>query len=495
MQLPLFDDRSQQRPPSPDGQMPRRDRYEGALLYSTIGDALGWPTESLDPAGKRQPPFSVPLRTFVTWKKRVGGKWWGYEDHIAAGSYSDDTQLTLAVARCIDDQGRFEPERFAYEELPLWLQYERGGGRTVKTAARKLVSKRANWLGNFYKQGDLEYREAGANGAAMRNLPIALANVHNKQALIRDSCYNAIITHGHPRAILGTVLFGLAIHCALTLSAPPPAQSFIECLLDGLRQVQQVMRDDERLRLWIHIWNRGLLTSEHTFEHVYRQTLKETVTYLKDIPRRLQEEPGAYYASVGALDRATRGSGIGTVCVAIYLFVKYLQQPEQAITIAVNTFGSDTDTIALFLGGLLGAFHGVQSIPTHLLGAVQDRELVTMTAQRLHALASGQHSALMATAQEDEVRVSSYFDILSWEIAFHDMFHNEHQEGDSVIHPALGLGTIVKQEEQSLQRQDYVARLIHVQFNCGQTCVFHSRVKANESPSESLAQAVARALE
>src|SRR6266853_2975960 len=157
--------------------IPSLDRFQGAMLCSTVGDALGWPTEFLKPDGNHKPPFELPVHDFVQWKKLVGGRWWGYEQKIAPGEYSDDTQLTLAVARCITEDGEFEPERFAYEELPLWLQYERGGGKSVKTAARKLIGKNASWLRNFYKQGDLNYKNAGANGAAMRNLPIALVSV------------------------------------------------------------------------------------------------------------------------------------------------------------------------------------------------------------------------------------------------------------------------------------------------------------------------------
>ncbi len=202
----LFDELPEE--PSKKKSIPSLERFQGALLLSTVGDALGWPTEFLKPlnGNGHKPPFDVPVRSFVEWKKLVGGKWWGYEEKIAPGAYSDDTQLALAIARCITETGEFEPERFAYEELPLWLQYERGGGKSVKTAARKLVGKNASWLRNFYKQGELNYKEAGANGAAMRNLPIALANVTNEERIIKDSFLNAIITHGHPRAILGAIL-------------------------------------------------------------------------------------------------------------------------------------------------------------------------------------------------------------------------------------------------------------------------------------------------
>jgi hypothetical protein len=328
----------------------------------------------------------------------------------------------------------------------------------------------------------------------MRNLPIALAHVHDTTALIRDSFYNAIITHGHPRAILGTILFGLAVHCSLTLSAPPPPARLIECILDGLRQVPRVMQDDARLQRWIYTWNQGLLNKELRFSQLYRHALREAVGYLKHIPEFLARDPKDYYAFVGALEPATRGSGLATVCVAIYLFLRYLQHPQQGLTVAVNTFGSDTDTIALFLGSLLGAFHGLQAIPLDLKSRVQDQQFLLTIARQLYAIAAGTLDQPEPGEQIGDRR-SFYFSILSWEVAFHEMFQQAYQDGDPLIHPALGLGTIEQQEEQPLQREGYVARLIRVQFKCGQTCVFHSRVKENGSPSESLAEEVTRALE
>ncbi len=96
------------------------------------------------------------------------------------------------------------------------------------------MGKNADWQCNFYKQRDLDYKTAGANGAAMRNLPIALVNVDHESRLIRDSFLNAIITHGHPRAILGAILFALAVKYALTASQGFPIASLVDYLCEGM---------------------------------------------------------------------------------------------------------------------------------------------------------------------------------------------------------------------------------------------------------------------
>jgi ADP-ribosylglycohydrolase len=491
IQRGLFDEQPDK--PLTQKSVPSLDRFQGSMLCSTVGDALGWPTEFLDPQGNRKPQFELPVCDFVQWKKIVGGRWWGYEEKIAPGEYSDDTQLTLAVARCITEVGTFEPERFAYEELPLWLHYERGGGRSVKTAARKLIGKNADWLRNFYKQAELDYRDAGANGAAMRTLPIALANVDNEARMIKDAFLNAIITHGHPRAIIGAILFGLAVNYALTTSSKPSVDSLIEHLQGGMERIGNTVKDDDRIMGWIHNWEKQDSSKDATFRLIFSKTRQEASSYLQGIRELMQGTPITYYNFVGALKPATKGSGLATVCVAIYLFLKFADQPEKALTTAVNSFGSDTDTIAVFLGALLGAYHGLEAIPAHLLGRVQDQDYLLKTAKRLHAIAGQEKKEYWAKNQKIE-RDDAYLNILTWEIDLHEMFWDTIDIGGVVFHPTLGRGKLTQKVEKPIQREGYVAKLFTIKFDCGQSCVFHSRVEHNDRVSESLAQDIERAL-
>jgi ADP-ribosylglycohydrolase len=489
-QLSLFDELPER--PAKRNQVPSLDRFEGALLCSTIGDALGWPTEFLKPTNGYRLPFSLPLKDFISWGKLVGGKWWGYDEKIEQGEYSDDTQLSLAIARCIAETGQFEPERFAYEELPLWLQYERGGGKSVKTAARRLVGKNADWQRNFYKQRDLDYKTAGANGAAMRNLPIALVNVNHESRLIKDSFLNAIITHGHPRAILGTILFALAVRYALTAPHGIATEAFVEYLREGMNNTGKAIIGDDRIALWIQRWQQE--KGEQSFPQSFKQTYQEAIGYLKSINQYVNTDVTSYYTFVGALEPLTKGSGVATVCVAIYLFLKYLEEPETALITAVNMLGSDTDTISVFLGSLLGAYHGKKAVPTHLSTEVQDRDYLLKTAKRLHSIAGGEQEDFVAENQAIQ-RTDAYFRILAWEIGLHEMFWDALREGSIVVHPTLGRGTITKKEVKPIKRDGYVAKLILIKFDCEQSCTFHSRVEHNEKVSESLAEEVIRALQ
>ena len=476
----------------PKGKVPAEERFQGAMVFSAVGDALGWPTEFLRHDSKRKPPFSLPLREFVEWQKLVGGRWWGYRDDIGAGEYSDDTQLTLAVARSISSTGRFEPERFAYSEFPLWLHYERGGGRSIKTAARSLVQRKGDWLHNFYKRGKVDYHKAGANGAAMRNLPIALASCNDEARLIRDSFLNTIISHGHPRAILGTLLLGLAVRY-LVLEEASDAGQLIQYLQDMLENAGRKVADDQTISTWITAWERKQKSPRGSFKSAFGETRQEALRFLGAMPDFLKKPSEEYYGFVGALEPSTKGSGLATTCTAIFLFLSNGREPAASVYAAASQIGSDTDTIASFVGALVGARYGTGIIPKHLWEGIQDREYLLKTASRLHACVSGkprEHTSVDVPLQQQE----AYLRILAWEIGLHEMFWDAIDVGGTVVHPTLGRGVISSKEVRPIAREGYAAKLIRIKFDCGQSCVFHSRVENNDKVSESLGKDVEKAL-
>jgi ADP-ribosylglycohydrolase len=478
LQLPLFNKPSYQN----GNNIPNRDKFEGAFLFSAIGDALGWPTEFLKPSSK-----SKSVRNFQSWKKRVGGKWWGYIDEIQFGAYSDDTQLAIALARSISDTGKFDSESFAYEELPLWLQYERGGGTSIKTAARNLVRPRTDWLNNFYRQKDINYLNAGANGAAMRSLPLALVNVYQEKKLLEETFLNAIITHGHPRAIIGAVLFVFAVRFALLNQSNVARYPIVEYLLETLQIFPDLLSsDNQQIRKWLKNLEKSGAARDNSksFKELVSSTIEETTRYLRAIPEFLQKPPEDYYHFIGALLPETKGSGISTVCAAIYLYLRYIDKPEEAVYAAVNTLGSDTDTIAVFTGAIVGADFGTEIVPSYLIEQLQDKTYITETAQRLHSIASQNYNEQLVV-EKGLGRKEAYLRILAWEIGLHEMFWDALEEGSVVIHPTIGKGKITRKLITNLPHEGYVAKLIHIDFMCGQTCVFHSRVKDNLQVSES----------
>ena len=363
-------------------------KYKGSIKLSAIGDALGWMTEFETSTQSLKEKFGDPrIEDFHTWKKNGGGKFYGYVDIIEAGSYSDDTQLLLSVARSIRKNGEVDHNYFAKVELANWLTYARGGGKTVKIAAEKIKRKSVTWFSNFYTYKSngriIDYKQSGANGAAMRILPIALANLGNIEKIKEEIFSNSIITHGHPRAILGAMLYGYAIDQIIVFRPEDFnwENYIIRIGLDFPRKFDLAFANRSEIKEWLKEWNKS---SDITFEHLYSEIVVETQNYLRFVYQSIKQNLSVQetLTKLGCFNQATKGSGTSTVIAGIYLATKFHNKPLNAIIEAVNALGSDTDSIAAFTGGLIGALHGNSIIPTKWK-LVQDNDYLDNIAEQL----------------------------------------------------------------------------------------------------------------
>lgn len=366
-------------------------KYKGSIKLSAIGDALGWMTEFEKSTQSLYEKFGTErIESFHTWTKQVGGRFYGFIDTIKAGSYSDDTQLLLAVARSIKKDGSLDHNYFAKIELANWLDYARGGGRTVKTAADKIQRKSTKWFNNFYNfkvnGANYDYKESGANGAAMRVLPIALANLGNIEKIKEEIFCNSIITHGHPRAILGAMLYGYAVNQIVVYRAEDfNWETYLTQIgLDFPKKFELSFSNKPEIKEWLKEWNKS---NNRTFESIYSETITETQNHLRFIYQSIKQNLSVHETlkKLGCFDPSTKGSGTATVIAGIYLATKFHDKPLEAVIEAVNALGSDTDSIAAFTGGLVGALHGHNIIPDKWK-SVQDIEYLDKIAETLLAV-------------------------------------------------------------------------------------------------------------
>jgi ADP-ribosylglycohydrolase len=374
-------------------------KYKGSIKLSAIGDALGWMTEFEKSTQSLNEKFGTErIESFHTWTKQVGGRFYGFIDTIKAGSYSDDTQLFLAVARSIKKDGSLDHNYFAKTELANWLDYARGGGRTVKTAADKIQRKSTKWFNNFYNfkvNGEnYDYKESGANGAAMRVLPIALANLGNIEKIKEETFCNSIITHGHPRAILGAMLYGYAVNQIIVYRTEDfNWENYLTQIgLDFPKKFELSFSNKMEIKEWLKEWNKA---NNKTFQSVYDDTIIETQNYLRFVYQSIKQNLSVQETlkKLGCFDPATKGSGTATVIAGIYLTTKFHDKPLEAVIEAVNALGSDTDSIAAFTGGLVGALHGHNIIPDKWK-SVQDIEYLDKIAERLLAISEDRFEEL-----------------------------------------------------------------------------------------------------
>jgi len=456
--------------------MNAESKYQASLLLSAIADALGWITEFEKNENDLLKRYNQSkITSFHKWKKNVGGRFLGYVDHMDAGSYSDDTQMLLLVARSIRNNGNVDQNYFANIELPFWLEYSRGAGRTVKNAARKITRKSATWNNNFftYKIGKttVDYRNSGANGAAMRILPIALANFGDQEKINEEIFANSIITHGHPRAILGAQLYGFCINQILKYR--PENFDFLSFITEIGKDIEKNFALDflrkPALAQWINKWNIG---SGLSFEKCYAQTVLEVRDYLRGIYQRLvkNSKPKEVLKYLGCFAPETKGSGISTVIGGIYLACKFHNKPIEGVTEAVNSLGSDTDSIAAFVGGLLGALHGQSIIPKKWKD-VQDFDYLKSVASDLLKISLGESLNFVS-----DKRILVKYKFVLGEI----------KEGNTINFPALGLGRVTNVDKQNALTKGKLNLIYDVNFEIGQSCRFSKLLSVNDEITKTL---------
>lgn len=445
-------------------------KVAGALMGGAIADALGWPTEfAKRPEDLDRVGLTYPLNDFRPWHKRTGGRFFTRIDNVQPGDYSDDTQLTLSVARSLRPDGTVDNEYFAKMELRYWLGYARGAGATITAAAKSAARVRSDPRWNYFTftrgRHNLDYRGAGANGAAMRIAPIALANLHDPDVMIREIWRNAIVTHGHPRAILGALVYGEALRRLVTDEALD-LSSYVAGLRHFVAGLQPASDDPDR-EYWLSRWNEAQQTP---FERLWSEHAAEMLSFLEIASGSRTRPLDATYRLLGCFEPATKGSGTASVAAAIAVFLRHGANFRSLTLGAANMLGTDTDTIGSMAASLGGAWLGYTDIPERWATLMADytylnrvAELVTLVALRrqsqnpLRLEGSGpdspQHADLLAALDRQDV-----------------------VKGRRYWHPLLGSGWATAVDSQEVGRPRVLGRVIMatMQFDVGQTCKFTS---------------------
>ena len=372
----------------------RRIRVERSSLWAAYGDALGWISELTDESGLLRRTSDQPLVRPIAWKRRIGGRT-GITASLPQGCYSDDSQLRLSTSRSISPS-RFDVEAFAKIELPVWLSYALGGGRATSAAAANLARPKVPWFANQFKG----WTNSGGNGAAMRVQPHvwAAAALEKPESYLIDVLRNAVCTHSHPIGILGAVLHALALAKALA-SGCCPSQSDLMEAVDVAATIPELIREDTEIG---NYWLAAFQREGGSFDEAWSQAVAESKEAIRAVSGT--ETGGApeqrYAAMVEQLrlrEPNRRGNGILTAVAAAAL--PWCEpSPEQALQIAANAIGTDTDTIATMAGAILGATADAEP-PVEVL----DADLFRAEAARLSEIARG-----------NQPKGHDYPDLLHW---------------------------------------------------------------------------------
>lgn len=304
------------------------DRYRGCLLGSACADALGGPVEFMSRAQIARLHPDGP-------REFTGGGWLS----LAPGEITDDTQMTLALARSLAQGGPLDVDDVAARFVAWADTKPKDIGNTTR-AAIDLLARGVPWAeaGERVQRAALP-RGAAANGSVMRCAPVALRYRADRVELVRASIDTSRVTHADPRCTWGTVAVNQAI----------------AYLLDG-----------------------GSV----------RDAIAAAVVDLAE-PRVVE---AVYAASRLGRDELRSGGYVLDTITAAFWALSSNDSLEETIVAAVS-LGDDADTTAAVAGALAGAHYGASTIPARWLSLLQPRQELQDLADRLLDLSEGRTEA------------------------------------------------------------------------------------------------------
>ena len=232
------------------------NRIAGVAVGAVVGDALGMPLE-FDPAR--------PVDRLV--RDMLPGR-------IPAGSFTDDTEMALALAESLLAQRPLNPDDLA-QRFVAWIE---GQPPDVGIHTASVLWRIADGEPWETATAAVQARNSGSagNGSVMRCWPVALAWWDDLDRLLEDSVLQSRVTHPHPECNAGSAFVNAAIYHLLHGLTPEAA---IARALDDAdlpapsRAVVEAAPGKDRRDLpnsgWVRhtlesvVW--GLLTT-HTFE-------------------------------------------------------------------------------------------------------------------------------------------------------------------------------------------------------------------------------------
>lgn len=330
------------------------------------GDALGHPTEFISSVERIKARFGD--RGIVEFAPAGPHK---------AGAFTDDTQMSICVARALalhgrsvtsDDDGLDRLMTRMGQEFVAWSQHpsnNRAPGGTCLAGCRNL------------KQG-AAWRDSGIKGskgcgAAMRAAPVAWMFFDDDDALVRVAAAQSVLTHSHPTGIASSVAAAAPVAWILKGNG-------LEGIIDYTRRM--VAKVDETMLLALKadaVTARSLGVSEQ-------------LAALDDLEKALRLETDDVCQLLG-------GAWVGeeAVATALWCFLKAKGDFHEAVRRGATSSG-DSDSIACIAGSIAGALGGLAGIPSSFRDNVERGEdLLELAHQVFLAKTEGDRPALPGT--------------------------------------------------------------------------------------------------
>ena len=295
-----------------------------------MGDAFGMPMAGWTPAEVKSRYGFVNDLIAPAPDHTLHGK-------LPLGSITDDTQLTLAIVDMILVDGAVSRRGMA-DRIVKWvtennLLETRILGPSTKAAVRDLMAGR-----DPSETGRL----GTTNGGAMKISPIGIINVARPMAKLVDDV---------EETCMPTHCTGVALAASAAVAAA----------------VSEALRADSTINSVIAASRRAAKLGEVRGTQLAYPSVEKRIAMAARLVRGKTPEKAAatLYDQIGA-----DISSSDAIPTAIGLFAAGGGDPMKTITLTAN-MGGDTDTIGAIVGGIAGAYTGVDSFPRHILDTVE----------------------------------------------------------------------------------------------------------------------------
>lgn len=305
------------------------NRWKSGIMGVVVGDALGCPVQFESRSRVAQHPV-LGMRGYGTF-------------NLPAGSWTDDSSLTLALLESIRRTGGID-ERDIMDNFVRWLD----DGEFTPYGYAYDVGGITRMALHRYKQGveptECGGRDAGdnGNGSLMRIMPAVLYCIDEglPDAEAIDIIHRVgSMTHGHIRSNIACGLYTFMAKAILSGEGGLAAR-----MQAGI---------DAGFRFY------GALTAEGV-----QQELK-CYGDLREL---------APFGALEAEDIQSGGYVVETLEAAVWSLLN-TDSFEAALLKAVN-LGDDTDTVGAVAGGLAGLYYGYDAIPGAWLDAIKRRDWI-----------------------------------------------------------------------------------------------------------------------
>jgi ADP-ribosylglycohydrolase len=331
--------------------MSTEDSFVGCILGLAIGDALGFPAEF-----RRREQILASfgengLTDFVAlddprWPARplILGK------RHPPGTFSDDTQMTLAVASALLAAGPRGLEPLMEEMSASFVAWstspdnDRAPGNACMTGCGRLASG-APW------------RTAGVAdskgcGSAMRVAPIGLYFRDDPGLLLEAARASSVLTHRHDAGIEGAAAAALLVALAVDRATP-----------------------------------------RAMYDAIVKECAPRSADFASCMGRLallLDVEPAVALSSAGLGESWVAEEA---VAAALYCFWRSPDDFARVVLTAANTDG-DSDSIACIAGSIAGAYVGASGIPERWRKGVEQAAQLEQIGHRLYRAAEARVSLL-----------------------------------------------------------------------------------------------------